>query len=96
MSRHEKQRQVERLLARIRIRVGEIERMRARGVRGRLLREAELELDRDRSRLASIVAQPGDDEARTTSSTGRTVVRTAAAGRSRSSTARSAAAVPSS
>ena len=96
MSTNEKQRQVERLLGRIRDEVAELERLRVRGVRGRGLAQLERELTIDRTRLARVVAQPGDDEARTMSSTGRTVFRSTAAGRSRRPTARSAAATPSS
>jgi hypothetical protein len=96
MTRTERQRRIERLLGQIRDRVGEQERMKARGVSGRPLAERAQELSDIRAQLAAIVAHASDDDARTTSSTGRTVVRTAAPGRSRRSTAHSAAIVPSS
>jgi hypothetical protein len=94
MGSREKQRQVERLLDRIRNEVVEADRLRVRGVGGRALAEVEHELALDRTRLARVVAQPGDDEPRTTSSTGMTVLGSTASGRSTSSTARSAAASP--
>jgi acyl-CoA reductase-like NAD-dependent aldehyde dehydrogenase len=96
MSRTERQRSIERLLSQIRDRVGELERLRMRGVGGRTLAEREEELSHVREQLAAIVAHASDDDARTTSSTGRTVVRRAAPGRSSRSTAHSAAIVPSS
>lgn len=96
MTRTERQRRIDRLLGQIRDRVGEMERLRARGVRGRPLAEREDELAHVRAQLAAIVAHASDDDARTTSSTGRTVVRRAAPGRSSRSTAHSAAIVPSS
>ena len=96
MTRTERQRRIERLLGQIRDRVGELERLRARGVHGRPLAERERELSHVRDQLATLVAQAGDDDARTTSSTGSTVVRTAVSGRSRRPIAHSAAIVPSS
>jgi len=96
MTRTERQRHVERLLGQIRDRVGELERLRARGVRGRPLAEREEELSDAREQLAQIVAHVGEDEPRTTSSTGRTMRRTTPSGRSRRSTAHSAAVAPSS
>lgn len=96
MTRIERQQHVERLLDQIRDGVGDLEQLRARGVRGRPLVERETEIAATRTQLAAIVAHASDDDARTTSSTGRTVVRTAAPGRSRRSTAHSAAIVPSS
>jgi len=47
---------VERLLTQIRHRVGEMERLRARGVRGPALSEREQELARVRGQLARAVA----------------------------------------
>jgi hypothetical protein len=96
MTRIERQHHIERLLDQIRDGVGDLEQLRMRGVRGRPLAEREDELSHVRAQLAAIVAHASDDDARTTSSTGRTVVRTAAPGRSRRSTAHSAAMVPSS
>ena len=96
MTRIERQRTVERLLGQIRDRVGELELLRTRGVRGRPLTEREEELTRVRTQLAEIVAHAGDDDARTTSSTGSTVVRRTPSGRSRRPTAHSAAVAPSS
>jgi acyl-CoA reductase-like NAD-dependent aldehyde dehydrogenase len=96
MTRIERQRRIERLLGQIRDRVGELERLRMRGVRGRPLAEREEELSHVRERLAQIVAHASDDDARTTSSTGRTVVRRTPSGRSRRSIAHSAAVAPSS
>jgi hypothetical protein len=52
----ERQQHVERLLGRIRGRVDELERLRARGVRGRPVLEVERALAHDRDRLARIVA----------------------------------------
>ena len=96
MTRIERQRRIERLLGQIRDRVGELERLRMRGVRGRPLAEREEELSHVREQLAQIVAHASDDEARTTSSTRRTVVRRTPSGRSRRSIAHSAAVAPSS
>ena len=96
MTRTERQRHVERLLGQIRDRVGELERLRAGGVRGRPLAEREEELLHARERLAEIVSHTAEDEPRTTSSTGSTVRRTTLSGRSRRSTAHSAAVAPSS
>lgn len=96
MTKIERQHQIERLLDRIRDGVGELERLRARGVRGRLLTERETEIAAVRTQLAQVVAHPTEDDARTTSSTGRTVVRRTPAGRSRRSIAHSAAVAPSS
>lgn len=91
-----KQREIERLLRQIRQGVRELELLRVRGARGRLLMEREQELMRDREQLAHIVAHAGDDDARTTSSTGRTTLRATPSGRSSRSIAHSAAIVPSS
>ena len=55
MTRTERQFHVERLLGHIRDRVGELERLRARGVRGRPLAEREEELGSVRATLAEIV-----------------------------------------
>jgi len=96
MTRIERQRRIERLLDQIRDRVGELERLRMRGVRGRPLAEREEELSHVREQLAQIVAHASDDEARTTSSTGRMVARRTPSGRSRRSIAHSAAVAPSS
>ena len=96
MTRIERQRRIERLLGQIRDRVGELERLRMRSVRGRSLAECEEELSHVREQLAQIVAHASDDEARTTSSTGRIVVRRTPSGRSRRSIAHSAAVAPSS
>jgi len=96
MSISERQRHVERLLGRIRDDVGDLERLRARGIRGRLLAEREHDLSAAREQLAQIVAHTGDDDARTTSSTGRTTCRTTPSGRSSRSIAHSAAVAPSS
>jgi hypothetical protein len=52
----EKQQHVERLLGRIRERVDELERLRARGVRGRPVHEVEQALAHDRDRLARVVS----------------------------------------
>jgi len=94
MTKIERQHQIERLLDRIRDGVGELERQRVRGVRGRPLAESEEELSHVREQLAQIVAHASDDEARTTSSTRRTVVRRTPSGRSRRSIAHSAAVAP--
>lgn len=96
MSKTERQRRIERLLGQIRDRIDELERLRARGVRGRLLVEREEELSRVREQLAQVVAHVGDDEPRTTSSTGSTTWRPTLSGRSRRSIAHSAAVAPSS
>ncbi|HEY4414042.1 MAG TPA: hypothetical protein VGN06_13695, partial [Gaiellaceae bacterium] len=61
MSTTERQRHVERLLGQIRDGVGDLERLRARGVRGRPLAEREHELSAAREQLAQIVAHAGDD-----------------------------------
>jgi hypothetical protein len=50
-------RQVEWLLAQIRDRVAELDRLRARGIRGAALRDRERELDAVRRSLADVVAQ---------------------------------------
>ena len=92
----ERQRHIERLLGQIRDGVCELERLRALGARGRLLAEREHELSAAREQLAQIVAHTGDDEPRTTSSTGRTILRTTPSGRSSRSIAHSAAVAPSS
>jgi acyl-CoA reductase-like NAD-dependent aldehyde dehydrogenase len=96
MTKTERQRHVERLLGQIRDRIGELERLRARGVRGRPLADREEELSRAREQLAQMVAHTGEDEARTTSSTGSTIRLATASGRSRRSIAHSAAIAPSS
>jgi len=96
MTKTERQRRIERLLGQIRDRVGELERLQARGVCGRPLAERERELSHARDQLATLVAHAGDDDARTTSSTGSTVVRSTVSGRSRRPIAHSAAIVPSS
>lgn len=94
MTRTERQRHIERLLGQIRDRVGELDRLHAHGVHGRLLDDREEELSRVREQLAQIVAHVGDEEPRTTSSTGSTIRRTTPSGRSRRSTAHSAAIAP--
>jgi len=91
-----RQREIERLLRQIRERVDELELLRVRGVRGRPLAEREQQLTRVREQLAAIVVHAGDDDARTTSSTGRTTRRTTPSGRSTRSIAHSAAVAPSS
>jgi hypothetical protein len=97
MARIERQRRVEqRLLGQIRDGVGELELLRACGVHGRAVAEREEELTRVRRQLAEIVAHAGDDDARTTNSTGSTVVLSTPSGRSRRPTAHSAAVAPSS
>ena len=57
MTRAERQFHVERLLGQIRDRVGELERLRARGVRGRPLAEREEQLVSMRAALADIVRE---------------------------------------
>ena len=57
MTTTEKRRQVEWLLAQIRDRVAELDRLRARGVRDAAVRDRERELDGVRRSLARIVAQ---------------------------------------
>jgi len=96
MSITERQRHVERLLRQIRDDVGDLERLQSRGVGGRLVAERERDLSRARERLAQIVAHTGDEEPRTTSSTGSTMRRTTPSGRSSRSMAHSAAVAPSS
>ena len=54
MTRIERQRRIERLLGQIRDRVGELERLRMRGVRGRPLAEREEELSHVREQLAHV------------------------------------------
>lgn len=56
MTTTERQRHVEHLLGRIRNRVDELERLRARGVRGGRVHELELAIAGDRDRLARIVS----------------------------------------
>jgi hypothetical protein len=56
MNTIERQQHVERLLGRIRDRVDELERLRARGVRGRPVDEVEQALAHDRDRLARLVS----------------------------------------
>ncbi|HLX19497.1 MAG TPA: hypothetical protein VKR23_05045 [Gaiellaceae bacterium] len=57
MTRTERQFHVERLLGQIRDHVGELERLRARGVRGRPLAEREEALVSVRASLAEIVRE---------------------------------------
>ncbi|MDE3024855.1 MAG: hypothetical protein KGI93_04725 [Acidobacteriota bacterium] len=55
-----RERQIERLLGRIRVDVRELELLRVRGARGRALAERESELSRLREQLAFLVARAGD------------------------------------
>ena len=93
---NQRQQHIERLLDQIRDGVGDLEQLRVRGVRGRPLAERETEIGAIRAQLAQVVAHPTEDNARTTSSTGRTVVRRTPSGRSRRPMARTAAVAPSS
>jgi hypothetical protein len=95
MTRTERQRTIERLLCRIRDDVAELERLRARGVRGRPLAERQDELSHARDQLAQVVARAGDD-ARTSISSGDSDVRSVRSGRSSRSIAHSNTIVTSS